>query len=278
MIGIPSAGAVYASTDSRKRRGKPATVWEGQFTKREEMSMLKRIIRTLNLAKIICAALGIYLIYSSVGDVITFLKPVKDFEDVLTGQVSVGDHIDGNVLYLLDYFSTEQSWTENSNGSVTPKETSAYYYIVPGNGIYLGLKVLARDQSEARTLADETYAYLSGADAQPDAQLPYVGKVVPMASEYPEMVEAFQQELGAYGYLAQEIYDMGEPMLIVTRAYTSILVMFGIGVVVLLAAGLWIGKDIRKANQRAAAKAAARAAEEATASVRPQQSEDPWER
>ena len=56
------------------------------------------------------------------------------------------------------------------------------------------------------------------------------------------------------------------------------IISVALGVVVLLAAGLWLGKDIRKANQRAAAKAAARAAEEATASVRPQQSEDPWER
>lgn len=242
------------------------------------MKQFKRILRTLNAGKIACAAIAIFLLSMSVGEVITFLKPAKDFEDLLTGEVRPGDHIQGEVLYLLDYFSTEQSWTENSNGSVTPRKTSAYYYIVPGNNIYLGLKVSPDDHSRASALAEETYAYLTGVGDEPEGGFSYTGKVIRMEEEYPEMVTAFQQELGSYGYLAQEIFDMGEPMLIVRRSFSGVMSIFGVGVALLLLAALWIAKDIRKANRRAAAKAAAKAAQEGPPPASGTAAEDPWNR
>ncbi len=232
------------------------------------VKQLKRILRTLSLQKILLAAIGIYMIYFSAGDMITFIKPAKDFEDVLAGDVSVGDHIDGDVLYLLDYFSTEESWTENSNGSVTPRETSAYYYIVPGSTSYLGLKVKSSDRSAAASVANETYSYLSGASQAPSATFSYSGKVIRMEDEYPKLVDSFENTLESYGYLPDEIDAMGEPLLIVPRAFGAVCGIFAVGLILFLLAAIWIFNGVSRANDRARAKAAAREARERQAQSR----------
>ncbi|MGN1272975.1 MAG: hypothetical protein ACI4UF_00175, partial [Thermoguttaceae bacterium] len=62
------------------------------------------------------------------------------------------------------------------------------------------------------------------------------------------------EELSLYGSLEEEIEAMGEPLLIVYRSFSTIRGMFAVGIVLLLIVILWIGFDVRKANQWAKAK------------------------
>lgn len=49
-------------------------------------------------------------------------KTAKSFDDVLSGDVSAGDHVAGRVPYLLDSFASMQTWTEDrANNSRTAK-------------------------------------------------------------------------------------------------------------------------------------------------------------
>ncbi len=219
------------------------------------LKQIKRIIRTFSRGKLLLIILAIILLYQTTGDFIVSLKPARDFENVMAGEVSVGNHIKGEIPFLLDYFATEKSWTKNSNGSVTPKKTSAYYYIIPGNNdTYLGIRMRTQDYEDAEKLVEETYDYLLGDGNLPSGLMSYEGMVVKMEEEYSGLGSAFEEELSAYGYLKEEIEEMGEPLLIVRRDFWAVRGMFGAGMVLLLLVILWIGVDLRKANQWAKAK------------------------
>ncbi len=219
------------------------------------LKQIKRIIRTFNRGKLLLIIAAIILLYQTTGDFIVSLKPARNFEDVMAGEVSAGEHIKGEIPFLLDYFATEKSWTKNSKGSATPKKTSAYYYIVPGNNdTYLGVRMRSKDYEDAEKLVEETYDYLLGDGNLPSGLMAYEGIVVKMEKEYSGLGSAFKEELSAYGYLEEEIEEMGEPLLIVRREFSAVRGMFGAGMALLLFVVLWIGVDLRKANQWAKTK------------------------
>lgn len=66
-------------------------------------------------------------------------KTAKSCEDVLAGDVSAGDHAAGRVLYLLDSFTSMQTWTENrTNNSRTPKKPPPDTTSCPAGGAAWG--------------------------------------------------------------------------------------------------------------------------------------------
>ena len=116
--------------------------------------------------------------------IITLKKPV-DFNALADGEVRGGLHVEGEVYAILDSFALEESWTENANGSVTPRETSNYYYIIPiGAESYVGLEIRAGNHGEYEAVADATWDYLTDAtDTLNTVPVHFEGYIAPMEDD-----------------------------------------------------------------------------------------------
>lgn len=192
------------------------------------MNFMKKISR----AGLILFILGVACLWISLGDTITSFKQAKDFEDLLDAGAVPGDHVSGDVIFLLDPFASKQTWTENSKtGSTTPKKTSSQYYVVPGGEGYMGLTVNSKDFSAADKLVDQTYDYLSGGDV-PAQELTIDARVVVMDEELAEMFRDEMKEY--YGYTDQELDDMGPILMVEPRAFATIRAFCGVGAALLI--------------------------------------------
>lgn len=192
------------------------------------MNFMQKISR----AGLVLALIGAALLWVSLGDAIISFKPAKDFEDVLAGDVAAGDHVSGQVIFLLDPFASMETWTEDSKThSTTPKKTSAQYYVLPGGAGYMGLRVSSQDFSAANKLVDQTYDYLETGTA-PTAELTTDARVIAMEDDLAKM---FREELkDYYGYTDQEIEEMGTLLMVEPRAFLTIQIFCGVGAAVLL--------------------------------------------
>lgn len=183
------------------------------------------LIKKISRPGLILLLIGIFLLKLSGGEIITSFKSPKSFEDVVNGDVAVGDRVQGRVPFLLDVFATEQTWTENrSTNSVTPKKTAHYYYMLPSGDGYIGLAVNSADSSDAKKLVDQTYGYISGG-AMPSAKLVMDTRISKMKGELADM---FKEELETYGFTDDEISRM-TLMLAEPRSFTAVRVIFFLG-------------------------------------------------
>ena len=183
------------------------------------------------MAKLLLIIAAVTILQFSTSDFIVSLKPARSFDDLISGEVSAGAHIKGEVPLLLDYFATEKTWQQSSDGSGTPKKTSAYYYILPANNdVWFGVRMRTEDYKGAEKLVDETYNYFMGNGDMPTATIAYEGRTVKMKDEYPQLIDNFREELSLYGFLEEEIEAMGEPLLIVYRSFSTIRGMFALGI------------------------------------------------
>lgn len=192
------------------------------------MSFVKKISR----AGLVLVILGVACLWISLGDTIISLKQAKSFEDILNDGVAAGDHVAGQVIFLLDPFASMQTWTENSKtGSTTPKKTSSQYYVVPGSEGYMGLTVNSKDFSAANKLVDQTYDYLNGGDV-PTQEFTVDARVAVMDEELAEM---FRDEMKTYyDYTDAELDDLGPILMVEPRAFTTIRVFCGVGAALLI--------------------------------------------
>ena len=216
------------------------------------MGFMKKISR----AGLVLFILGVACLWISLGDTIISFKQAKDFEELLDAGAAPGDHVSGDVIFLLDPFASMQTWTEDSKtGSTTPKKTSSQYYVVPGGEGYMGLTVNSKNFSAADTLVDQTYDYLDGGDV-PAQELAIDARVVVMDEDLAEMFRDEMKEY--YGYTDQELDDMGPILMVEPRAFTTIRVFCGVGaallivgVVVLALRWRKVGAQERKAKEEA---------------------------
>lgn len=187
--------------------------------------------------------LGALLLGVSVRDTAISFKPAKTFDDVLAGDAAAGDHVAGRVPYLLDSFASMQTWSENrSNNSRTPKKTSSRYYVLPGGRGYLGLTVHSSAFSEANSLVDQTYGYLSGG-AAPSANLELDTRVVEMDEELAEMLRQTLKD--DYGFSDRDIGAL-EPLLMAEpRAFGTIRAFCCAGAVLFLLGAVLLARRWR---------------------------------
>lgn len=216
------------------------------------MGFVKKISR----AGLVLMILGVACLWISLGDTIISFKQAKDFEDVLDGDVAAGDHVAGQVLFLLDPFASMQTWTENSKThTTTAKKTSSQYYVLPGGKGYMGLTVNSKNFSVADKLVDQTYDYLTDY-TMPTAELITDARVVVMDEELAEM---FREELKEYyDYTDQELDDMEPILMVEPRDFNTIRIFCGVGTALLLVGVLvlalhWrkVSAQIRKAREEA---------------------------
>ncbi len=183
--------------------------------------------------------LGAMLLYMSAADTLTSFKTPKSFEEVIAGDVAIGDRIEGQVPFLLDSFAVEKTWTENrSTGSVTPKKNSRYYYILPTKDGFVGLSIGSASAAEARKLVDQSYGYLAGGK-EPTAEVTVEARASRMADDLAAM---FLDELtSSYGLSDREADALGAPILIEPRSFMTIRIFCAAGAVFTVAGAalLW---------------------------------------
>lgn len=216
------------------------------------MGFVKKISR----AGLVLVILGVACLWISLGDTITSFKQAKDFEDILDGDVAVGDHVSGQVLFLLDPFASMQTWTENSKThTTTAKKTSSQYYVLPGGEGYMGLTVNSKNFSVANKLVDETYEFLTSG-TMPTAELDVDARVVVMDEELADMFRDEMKEY--YSYTDEELDEMGPILMVEPRDFNTIRIFCGVGTVLVLAGVLvlalhWqkVSTQIRRAKEEA---------------------------
>lgn len=193
---------------------------------------------------LVCVLLGALLLYLSAADTLTSFRAPKSFEDVIAGDVAVGDRIEGQVPFLFDSFALEQTWTENrSTGSVTPNKNSRYYYVLPTKEGYVGLAIGSASAAEARKLVDQSYGYLAGGKA-PSAEVLIEARAARMSEELAAM---FRKELmSSYGLSEREAEALGAPILIEPRSFTAVRIFCAAGVVLAVGGGMLLWRRWRR--------------------------------
>lgn len=202
------------------------------------------------------------------------LKTPVDFNMLAEEDIRSGVRVKGDVYAILDSFAVEESWTENSNGSVTPKETSNYYYIIPiGEESYAALEIRAGDHAAYDAVADATWSYLIGeTDTLGAETAPFDGYITTMEDDlYDLFVEWFQdtEYFGTTDATMIQAYAM--PYMLTTYSTSGTYSVLGIGLAALLIAVLLLVLYLRgrKKRRQAAAEVSAAAPATATAEERP---------
>lgn len=187
---------------------------------------IKKLISAFRMDVIILLVMGGVMLFQSAGDFVVSFKPAVSFEDMLDGkEVKAGSHVAGDVVYVVDYFATESTYTKRSDGSRSGDKANGRYYLIPTAEGYIGLKSREVDVAEMEKISEETYEYLMGGD-EPTTTHYMEGSVKVMEDT---LVKYFREYLTDMGYTEGEIVDMGEPLVIQYTSFTAVRVIFVIG-------------------------------------------------
>lgn len=197
---------------------------------------MKKFLSCFNKGSLVLFIFGILIICLSAMDMFTSLKPAVSFQDIIDGEeVKEGTHVAGNVVYAMDYFASESSYTKYSDGSRSGSKKSGNYYLIPTASGYIGLKSREADVSALNDLSDETFEFISGG-AEPKTEIFMQGTVKTMDNKLAGYYQDYLEELG---YTQEEIDEMGQPLYIEYVSFGAVRVMFLIGVLLILL-GLFI--------------------------------------
>ncbi len=196
----------------------------------------KRLIGAFSMNILILLAIGITMVFNAGKDFIISFKPAISFEDMLDGkEVKAGSHVAGEVIYVLDYFASESTYTKRSDGSRSGDRANGRYYLIPTADGYIGLKGRQADVSDMTKITDETYEFLMGG-AEPTTTIHMEGSVEVMEDQ---LAKYFKEYLMDMDYTESEIEEMGEPLVIQIRSFMAVRILFLIGVV-LVAVGVFL--------------------------------------
>lgn len=141
---------------------------------------------------------GIMALFMVLPEFFVSLKKPVDFNELTDAELKSGLHVEGDVCVILDTFATEETYTENKDGSRTPSKVSGYYYIIPvGDSSYIGIEGSVDNRSTFQKIDDSTWAVLTGAaaDLDPNAYYHYEGYIDDMDDElYGYLVDWFMDE------------------------------------------------------------------------------------
>lgn len=197
---------------------------------------MKRLFRILGRDVLILMMFGGMLLYTTFSDFIVSLKPAVSFEDMLDGaKINAGDHVAGNVLYALDYFASQSSYTRYKDGSRSGDRKSGNYYLIPAGEGFIGLKSREADTAALNKLSDESFELLNGGP-EPATEIFMQGAVHTME---PQLAGYYKEYLRDFGYTEEEIDAMGEPLVIEYTSFRAAQIMFGVGILLILLA-VWI--------------------------------------
>lgn len=192
---------------------------------------IKKFLHGFGRDILILLVFGGVLVFQTAGDMVVSLKPAISFEDMLDGaQVKAGSHVTGNVVFALDYFASETTYTRYNDGSRSGDRKSGNYYLIPTAEGYIGLKSREADVSALNKLSDETYEYLFSG-TEPVTEIFMQGTVKVMEDD---LVKYYREYLQDMDYTDEEIDAMGTPLVIQYVSFGAVRVMFLIGVALLV--------------------------------------------
>ena len=195
------------------------------------------LIRSFNTAVLMLIFFGGMTLYMSIPDLIISFKPVVSFEELLEedgAQLKAGGHVAGNVVYVLDYFASESTYTRRQDGSRSGNRPTGNYYLVPTADSYIGVKSRQADVEALNQLSEETFEYLTTGE-EPKTECFMEGKVELLEDK---LVKYYQEYLEELGVEKEEIEAMGVPLVVRYVNFTAVRVMTAIGAVLLLLAVL----------------------------------------
>lgn len=198
---------------------------------------MKRLFRIFGRDVLVLLMFGGVILYTSFSDFMISLKPAVSFEDMLDGEkVKEGDHVAGNVLYALDYFASQSSYTRYKDGSRSGNRKTGNYYLIPvSDGGFIGLKSREADVTALNKLSDETFENLEGGP-EPVIEIFMQGAVRPMETD---LAKHYNEYLESFGYTKEEIKAMGDPLVIVYVNFRAAQIMFAVGILLILLV-VWI--------------------------------------
>lgn len=161
------------------------------------------------------------------------LMPAVSFQDMLDGkEIKAGSHVAGDVVYTLDYFASETTYTKYRDGSRSGDHKNGNYYLIPTSEGFVGLKCRQVDVSDLNKLTDETFDYLNGG-AEPVTR-PFSQGIVEEMEE--EIRKYYWEYLEDMGYTEAEIETLGTPLVIRYTSFGGVRIMFAIGILLVGAA------------------------------------------
>lgn len=198
---------------------------------------MKRLFRVFGRDVLILLVFGGSLLFTSFSNFIVSFKPAVSFEDMLDGaKVKEGDHVAGNVLYSLDYFASQTSYTRYKDGSRSGERKSGNYYLIPaGEAGFIALKSRVADTAALDKLSEETFEFLNGGP-EPSTEIFMEGAVHPMEEK---LVGYYNEYLEDLGYTQDEIKALGVPLLVEYTNFRAVQIMFVAGILLILLGG-WI--------------------------------------
>lgn len=208
---------------------------------------MKYIFKGLNWGVIMLLVFGGILLWQSVPSAIVSLTPAVSFDDMLEEDTVIknGTHVDGRVPYVLDYFASESTYTQHSNGSRTGDRASGRYYLVPVWDGFIAMKGRQSDVAVLDDLIDETWEYLMTGE-ETTTEFSMTGVVRPLDDS--KLVKYYNEYLIDLGYTEAELEEMGGPLLVQTVNFTACWVMLGIGLALLVLAILLFRRSYRFAK------------------------------
>ncbi len=191
---------------------------------------IKNLFRSIRMDIVILLMFGGILLYKTAGPLIISFKPAVSFEQMLDGkEVKAGSHIAGNVVYAMDYFASQNTYTRYSDGSRSGNRSSGNYYLIPVSTGYIGLKSRQSDVEALNALSDETFEYLESG-TEPTTTIFMEGSLSPMEEN---IAKYYREYLGEVGYTETDIDEMGDPLLFEYVSFNAVRIMFAIGIVLI---------------------------------------------
>jgi len=179
---------------------------------------------------VILLMLGGILLYKTTGLLFVSFKPAVSFEQMLDGkEVKAGSHIAGDVVYAMDYFASQNTYTRYSDGSRSGNRNSGNYYLIPVSNGYIGLKSRQSDVEALDTLSNETFEYLESG-TEPTTTIFMEGSLSLMEEN---IAKYYREYLGEMGYTEADIDEMGDPLLFEYVNFNAARIMFAIGIVLI---------------------------------------------
>ena len=190
------------------------------------------LIRSFNTAVVMLLLFGGMALYMSIPDLIISFKPAVSFEELLEDgtQLKAGSHVAGNVVYVLDYFASESSYTKRSDGSRSGSRKSGNYYMIPAATGCFALKCRQADVDALNSLSEETFDYMMSG-TEPSTEIFVEGKAELLEGN---LAGFYKEYLGELGYTEAEIQQMGEPLVVRYVNFMAVRIGFVLGLVLVL--------------------------------------------
>lgn len=208
---------------------------------------MKKFLSCFSRGTLTLLFFGVLLICFSAKDTFDSLKPAVSFQDLLDGtEVKEGARVAGNVVYAMDYFASETSYTQYSDGSRSGDRESGNYYLIPTATGYIGLKSRQADVFALNDLSEETSLYLTEG-TEPHTEIYMQGIVTKMGDE---LTGYYCDYLGELGYSEAEIQAMGQPLLIDYISFGAVRVFFILGIALIALAFFLMWRRYKRTEKR----------------------------